>query len=103
MKEARVRLDRIFAESVPLVEEQRLIKYIEPYYSRNARKKSVPAVVWVEVTINPYGDVTHVEVIQGHRLLNSEAIRAVKQWKYEPCIMAEKARTVRFRVKVKFS
>jgi len=39
------------------------------------------------VTVNEEGEVADVKVMRGHPLLDDEAVRAVKQWRYSPTLL----------------
>ncbi len=39
------------------------------------------------VTVNDEGEVADVKVMRGHPLLDEEAVRAVKLWRYSPTLL----------------
>ncbi len=39
------------------------------------------------VTVNEEGEVADVKVMRGHPLLDEEAVRAVKLWRYSPTLL----------------
>jgi protein TonB len=69
------------------VQEAKLIKRVLPEYPVLARLAHVEAVVLLDVTVDEEGNVAEVRVIRGHPLLDSEAVRAVKLWKYSPTLL----------------
>ena len=44
-------------------------------------------MVTIEVKIDERGNVSDARVLRGHPLLDEEALRAVKQWKYSPSLL----------------
>jgi protein TonB len=62
-----------------------LITRIEPEYPPLAVASRITGVVILEATVNVDGQVTEVRVLRSvHRLLDAEAMKAVKQWRYSP-------------------
>lgn len=85
-----------------LVQEAKLIKRVLPEYPGLARLAHVEAVVLLDVTVDEEGNVAEVRVIRGHPLLDNEAVRAVKQWKYSPTLLNGEPVTVASTVTVIF-
>ena len=56
----------------------------EPEYPEIAVKMALHGTVKLRAYINPDGSVRRVEYIGGHPLLAESAVKAVKNWKYEP-------------------
>ena len=69
------------------VQESKLIKKIEPVYPELAKRARVQGVVILQVTVDEEGSVSEIRVLRGHPLLDDEAVRAVKQWKYSPTLL----------------
>ncbi len=69
------------------VQESKLIKRVEPVYPELAKRARVSGVVILQVTVDEEGNVAEIRVMRGHPLLDDEAIRAVKQWKYSPTLL----------------
>jgi periplasmic protein TonB len=61
-----------------------LIKRVEPDYPSVAVAAKVSGTVILEATVNEAGVVTDVHVLRSIILLDQAAIKAVKQWQYEP-------------------
>jgi len=55
-----------------------------PEYPQEARAAGKTGVVILKVVILADGSVAHVEVMRGDEPFASAAVKAVKQWKYEP-------------------
>jgi TonB family protein len=85
------------------IKNPRLIHKAEPKYPEAAVKAKVEGKVVIEATTNPEGEVVEAKVLQGHPLLRQAAVEAIKQWKYEPFILAGKKTPVQFTVIVSFS
>lgn len=100
--EAKERLNYMFKDFIPRVEETRVIKKGELIYRRSTRIKRFSGIVWLEAVIDTHGNVTKVDLTEGDRLLRSSAIEAVKQLRYDPFNIGGEPRVVRFRFKVIF-
>jgi protein TonB len=69
------------------VQESKLIKKVEPVYPELAKRARVSGVVILQVTVDEEGNVSELRVLRGHPLLDDEAVRAVKHWKYSPTLL----------------
>lgn len=92
------------AQASPLIDvkQPRLIKQVPPQYPLAAIKARIQGVVRIEAVTDIYGRVTRINVVDGHPLLRSAAVQAVKQWVYEPYIINGLPKPVMFIVKVHF-
>ena len=52
-----------------------------PFYPFMARVARVQGTVFLDVTLSPTGEVSHVEVISGNPLLKKDAQASVESWK----------------------
>ena len=66
-----------------------LIKRVEPDYPGVAVAGKVSGTVILEATVDEAGAVTDVKVLRSIILLDQAAIKAVKQWRYQPLIQNE--------------
>ena len=64
-----------------------LIRRVEPDYPGVAVAAKVSGTVILEATVNEAGAVTEVSVLRSILLLDQAAIKAVKQWRYEPLML----------------
>jgi protein TonB len=65
-----------------------LLKRLEPEYPALAVAAAVQGVVILEATVNEEGAVTDVKVLRSvHPLLDREADRVVRQWRYSPVVL----------------
>ena len=72
------------------VSPPRPIHKVPPQYTPTARAARVQGVVVLMTTIDENGDVVTVEPLKGLPMgLTEEAVKAVRQWKYEPATDAE--------------
>lgn len=62
------------------------IKRVEPQYPPEAARSGTTGFVEVEFTVDAEGKVTSVSVVNAKptRTFEQSAVRAVKQWKFEP-------------------
>ena len=69
------------------IQASKLLHKVEPFYPELAKRAQVSAMVVLQVSVDEKGNVTDASVLQGHPLLDGEAVRAVKQWKYAPTLV----------------
>jgi protein TonB len=61
-----------------------LVNRVNPTYPPAAQAAQVAGAVVLEATVSKSGRVENVRVINGHPMLQTAAVAAVKQWAYEP-------------------
>jgi protein TonB len=64
-----------------------LIRRVEPDYPGVAVAGKVSGTVILEATVNEGGMVTDVTVLRSIAVLDQAAVKAVKQWRYQPLIL----------------
>ena len=64
-----------------------LIHRVEPDYPGVAVSGKISGTVILEATVNEAGAVTDVTVLRSIILLDKAAIKAVKQWRYQPLVL----------------
>jgi protein TonB len=62
----------------------RLISRVAPEYPKKARKKGVEGVVRLHAIIGKDGTIRELSLLHGDPLLRDAALKAVRQWRYEP-------------------
>ena len=80
-----------------------LIRRVEPDYPGVAVAGKVSGTVILEATVDESGAVTDVHVLRSIRVLDSAAIKAVKQWRYQPLMLNGQAVPFILVVTVTFS
>ena len=60
---------------------------VEPEYPSFAVANRVSGMVILEATVNETGEVVDVRVLRSIKFLDDAAIKAVKQWRYEPLVL----------------
>ena len=86
-----------------LLEGPTLVSRVEPVYPDLARRAGIEGTVELEVSIDPTGAVTDVEVVRGLPLGMSEAAAAaVHKWKYKPARTAAGPVASRKSVRIRF-
>ena len=78
-------------------------KYVEPIYPEEAIKAQVQGPVTLEAELDESGNMSSVKVKKSIPLLDKAAIDAVKQWKFEPALVAGKPKLVILTVTLFFS
>jgi len=80
-----------------------LIKKVKPKYPKEALRRKISGKVVIEAVCDVYGKVVKTNVISGNPILSNAAIKALKQWVYEPYLINNKPKPVRFTVIVKYN
>jgi protein TonB len=80
-----------------------LIHRVEPDYPGVAISAKVTGTVILEATVDESGAVTDLKVLRSIALLDRAAIKAVKQWRYEPFLLNGIAAPFILTVTVTFS
>ena len=84
------------------VKPPRIISRVEPVYPILARQARVSGDVMIEAVIDTHGNVVEMRAVSGPPLLIPAAIEALRQWKYEPTILAGQPYPVRLSVTITF-
>lgn len=63
---------------------RKIVQRQDPEYPQIAKQMNLHGMVKIKVWVTPQGTVRRSEYIGGHPLLAEAAIKAVKDWKYEP-------------------
>lgn len=84
------------------VQAARLIRRVEPVYSRIAIETRTQGTVRLHAVISPEGTIERLQVLSGHPLLIPAAVQAVKQWRYRPTLLGSKAVPVETQIDVVF-
>ncbi|MCD4653272.1 energy transducer TonB [bacterium] len=67
------------------VKSPKRIHYVNPKYPEIARKARISGIVILEAIINKEGNVIDVKILKSlNSLCDASAIRAARQWKFEP-------------------
>jgi TonB family protein len=64
----------------------RQVKTINPQYSQEAFDKNIEGIVLVEILIDRRGRVVRARVLESIPLLDTAALDAVCQWRFEPAM-----------------
>jgi protein TonB len=81
-----------------------LVQRVEPVYPESARRARMSGQVVIEAVITDRGEVASPRVLQStaEPLLNDEALKAVRQWRYRPATFRGKPVRVYLTVTVTF-
>lgn len=85
------------------VKPPKLIKAVTPLYPLNARRLGFEGVVIIEATTDLKGRVAKTKVLKSVPLLDQAAVKAIKQWVYEPLVIDGRPRAIVFTVSIRFS
>jgi protein TonB len=83
--------------SLGLIEHQ-----VEPDYPIIARRAHVQGTVQLRAVISPRGTIENLQLIQGHPMLVSAAMEAVRQWHYRPYLLSGEPVEVETTILVNF-
>jgi protein TonB len=75
---------------------------VDPVYPPLAREARIAGTVIIDAVIDEHGNVVEQRVVNGHPLLIEAALRAVRQWKYEPTSLNGQPVSVELQVQVHF-
>ncbi|HET9839243.1 MAG TPA: energy transducer TonB [Candidatus Angelobacter sp.] len=84
------------------VTEGMRVYYMAPVYPRRARMQGLQGEVLIDATIDTKGNLTHIQVVQGDKILAESAVDAVKKWKYRPSMVDDRPVPVETRITVRF-
>jgi TonB family protein len=84
------------------IKPPKLLKKVDPIYPEEARKKGIQGIVILEAKSDEYGRVMDAMILRSIPELDQAAIDAVRQWVYEPLLLAGKPTKVLFTVTVRF-
>lgn len=91
------------ADAEPQAPVTRLIRRVDPEYPEAAAAQHIEGPVVLEVQVLTDGTVGNVKILTGNPLLAEAAVKAVKQWQYQPFTAAEGAGSSRMQVTLRFS
>jgi len=69
------------------IQAPRLISEVQPIYPPLAKETRISGKVTIDCVIDEHGDITQMKVVSGHPLLETAALQAVEQWKYQPTLL----------------
>jgi TonB family protein len=81
----------------------RLIRRVDPEYPEAATAQHVDGPVVLDVQVLSDGTVGNIKILSGNPLLAEAAVKAVKQWQYQPFAAQGGAGSSQVEVTVKFS
>ncbi len=80
-----------------------LLHRVDPVYPAIAVSAKISGVVILEATVDENGQVRDVRVLQSKPFLDAAAVAAVKQWRYSPLVLNERATPFVLTVTLGFS
>ena len=83
--------------------ERRLLHRVDPVYPPGATPLGIDGTVFLRVRIDKDGNVFKAEKIRGPDVLETAAIEAVKQWKYQPFLLNGDPIEVETQVEIYFT
>jgi protein TonB len=84
------------------VKRPKVISAPPPEYPFLAQRAKITGVVTLEATIDEHGNVVNLRPIKGDQMLINAALKAVKQWKFEPTYLNGVPVSVQLEVDVSF-
>jgi TonB family protein len=80
-----------------------VLHQVEPIYPDIARRARIQGLVVLLMTVNEQGIPIQVQVMEGHPAFHDVAVRAARQWRFEPARMSGLPVSAVFRLTLKFS
>jgi protein TonB len=65
----------------------KLVHYVKPLYPKEAKKMQIQGTVEIRAIIAKAGNLKDFEVLKGDRVLVPAVLKAVKNWRYTPCLL----------------
>jgi TonB family protein len=81
----------------------RLVHRVEPDYPAEAAKRGISGRVRLQALIDTSGDVVNVGLIEGNSVLAASAMKAVRQWHYQPYLVNGVAISVQTDIAITFT
>jgi len=98
LKKARKR------EPVHLISMPNPIVKVAPSYPEELRRRRIGGEVDLRITIDEKGIVQRAEIVKpAHPYFNYLAVQAVRQWRFEPCVIKGKPVAAAFPLKLNFN
>jgi len=85
------------------VKPPKLLKAVTPQYPLEARRLGFEGTVILEATTDIKGRVKKTKVLKSVPYLDQPAVKAIRQWVYEPVLINGQPRPIVFTVTVRFS
>lgn len=102
LKKTKTGEKRAGEDVVHLNTPPRRIKTVSPEYPPVALNRKIEGSVTLEVWIDEQGKVKDVKILRSFAVFDKAAIKAVRQWAYEPMVIDGRPRTAVFAVTVDF-
>jgi protein TonB len=84
------------------IQEAMLVNMVRPDYPPAAKASRIQGAVHLRAIIDRQGNITELQVIEGHPLLAAAARAAVEKWRYRPTILNGSAVEVATEILVNF-
>jgi len=91
------------ADAEPQTPVTRLVRRVDPEYPEAAAAQHIEGPVVLDVQVLADGTVGNIKVLSGNPLLTEAAVKAVKQWQYQPFTDTGEASNSQMQVTVRFS
>jgi TonB family protein len=85
------------------VKPPKLVKAVTPQYPLEARRLGFEGTVIIEATTDLKGRVKKTRVLKSVPFLDEPAVKAIRQWVYEPVVISGRPRPIVFTVTIRFS
>lgn len=81
----------------------RLVHQVEPEYPKDAKARRIQGPVVLEVQVLSDGSVGNIGIVEGNPLLADAAVRAVRQWRYQPNLVDGHPVESQTRIRINFT
>jgi protein TonB len=81
----------------------RMVRYARPIYPKEAKRQHIQGKVKLRAVITVTGELRNIEVLEGDPVFVPAALRAVKRWRYAPCLLYGDAVELKTYIEVPFT
>jgi len=64
-----------------------MIRFVRPVYPKEAKRQHIQGIVKLRAVVGVRGELRNLEVLEGDPVFLPAALRAVKKWRYLPCLL----------------
>jgi protein TonB len=80
-----------------------MVRYARPIYPKEAKRQHIQGKVKLRAVITVTGELRNIEVLEGDGVFVAAALRAVKKWRYAPCLLNGDAIEVKTNIEIPFT
>jgi protein TonB len=78
-------------------------RYVRPIYPKAAKRQHIQGKVKLCAVVTVRGEVRDIEVLERDPMFVAAALRAVKRWRYAPCLLNGDAIELKTNIEIPFT